>query len=152
MFKHLPSPAIGGNPETTSAAPAPSSKPVSLSPQAKMAASAVDRLFDLLPPQDVGNPEAFLAATIALFSSYAPEVMNAGAFEIAKRSDRPTLRLMTEVLDDLDSRARERESVAKRLPPPKDPKRTPEEQARAQQLAASVRRSFGIPPEGLQRR
>jgi hypothetical protein len=119
--------------------------------QQKQAAMAVDRLFGLLPPQDVGDPEAFLAATIAMFSEHAPEIMQKAAFEIPKRSDRPTLHMMAQVFSELDDRAREREQVTNRLPPPIERPRTPEEQERANAQVAEVRRAFGLPPEGLRR-
>lgn len=111
----------------------------------------MDRLFGLLPPQDVGDPEAFLAATIALFADCAPEIMERASFEIPKRTDRPTLNMMSKVLIELDERAREREQVTKRLPPQNERPRTPEEQARVNEQVADCRRRFGIPPEGFRR-
>ena len=153
MFKPLPSLVIGNSLVTVSEQPEQSSRPV-LTPTQREAAETVDRLFDLLPPQDVGNPESFLIAAAVLFSQYTGELGRAAAFEIAQRSDRPTLKLMREVLDEFSERAMTQQNRAereRRLPPPARAPRTPEEQARIDEQVTQARRAFGLPPQGLQR-
>jgi len=98
------------------------------------AAEAVHRLFGMVPPQDVGDAEAFLTASITLFARYSNETRQEAVIEIATRSDRPTLKLMKQVLAELEERQIEREEREQRrlrLPAP-DPRksRSPEEQAR----------------------
>lgn len=121
------------------------SKPVS--PQQERAAKAVDRLFDLLPPQDVGDPKAFLAAMIALFAEYPPEVFEQAVFVIAQRSDRPTLKLARTVLVELYEPVARRltreaiESAPRQLP---RPPRTEEEQAKIDEQVNAARRRFGL--------
>lgn len=107
----------------------------------------------MLPPQDVGEPEAFLAAAAVLFAQYAPEIGDKAAFEIPQRSDRPTLKLMREVLDELNERAIERRNLeqSRRLLPHQPAARTPEQQARAEHQIQEIRRAHGIPPQGLER-
>ncbi len=104
-------------------------------------------MFDLLPPQDVGDPKAFLAAMIALFTEYPPDVGARAVFEIPKRSDRPTLKIARAVLDDIYEpivRQIERERIerAPRLLPRRP--RTPEEQAKIDQQVADARKHFGL--------
>lgn len=101
-------------------------------------------MFGLLPPQDVGDPEAFMTAAITLFSGYAPATMERAAFEIPQRVDRATLRIMRVVLDEIEEEAREREEAVLRLPPPTDQPRTPEEQARVDELVKLTRHALGI--------
>lgn len=115
----------------------------------------MDRLFDLLPPQDVGNPETFLAAAASLFDRYPGDLANDAAFEIAQRSDRPTLKLMREVLDEFAEKAMTRQNSEERkrqLPPPARAPRTPEEQARVDKMIVDARRQLGIPESGAVRR
>jgi hypothetical protein len=102
----------------------------------------VDRLFGSLPPQDVGDPETFLSAAIELFAEHAPEVMERAVREIPRRSDRPTIKLMSEILADFERTARQREEAARRLPPPQERPRTPEEQQRVDRLVESVRQAL----------
>lgn len=114
----------------------------------------MDRLFDLLPPQDIGEPEAFLAAASALFANYPAEIGEQAAFEIPQRSDRPTLKLMREVLDEFAERAMTAQNTrerARQLPPPARKPRTPEEQARVDAAVEELRKRHGIPPGGLKR-
>jgi hypothetical protein len=122
------------------------------SPNERAAARDVDRLLGLLPPQDLADPETFIAGAVAVFAEYSPEVRSQAVIEVAKRSDRLRIHLISKVLQEIDERAREREQVAKRLPPPPEKPRTPEEQARIDKSVADARRRFGIPPDGLRRR
>ena len=108
-------------------------------------------MFALLPPQDVGDARAFLTASIALFAEYAPDTMEHACFEIVRRSDRPTLRLMAEILGNIEAKTREHEERAarrRRLPEPNTP-RTPEQQARVDAQVAEARKALGIPVVGL---
>lgn len=113
----------------------------------------VDRMLDLLPPLDVNDPASFVTALIAIFAGYSEEMMAKAACAIPMRSDRPTLRLATAVLDELDEpyrRARERAAAAEsaqrlaKLCPPRA-QRTPEEQAAVDAQVARVRQKLGIP-------
>lgn len=141
---------------TPSDLPVPTSRPDWQPPsQAETAAAmAVDRLFDLLPPQDVGDAKAFLAFAIALFVRYPPQVQDQAVFEIPQRSDRPTPKLMRMVLDEINEPF-EREAERRRaelshrlsLPLPRA-KRTPEEQARVDAHVAETRRALSIPQDG----
>jgi hypothetical protein len=111
-------------------------------------------LFQLLPPLDVVDPEAFLAAASALFAQYPPDLQERAAMEIPQRSDRPTLKFMRDVLDDLQDRALERQSAneQKRMIPYKPAPRTPEQQARADEQVIAIRKAHGIPPGGFHNR
>lgn len=62
---------------------------------------ATKRLFDLLPPVDVGDPEAFLDAVTATFTGYPLGVLREAIVKIVQRSDRPTLKLIKEVCDEV---------------------------------------------------
>lgn len=121
------------------------------------AAKAVDRLFDLLPPQDVGDPKAFMASVAAIFSQYPDAVVEQAAVGprgIATRTDRPTLRLIKEVCEEFYGpilRDAEREALRNQPKPLPRPPRTPEEQARIDKQVADFRKRFGVPPEGLRR-
>ena len=109
-------------------------------------------LFKMVSLPDVGDPKVFLSAAAALFAEHAPEIGEAAIKELATRSDRPTLRLMREVLDDLTDRAmeRQRRDEGRRRLPPLERKRTPEEQARAEAQANELRRAFGLPAQNDQ--
>lgn len=114
-------------------------------------ASLTDRLFDLLPPLDVGDPAAFQAATVAVFAGYPLEVIEAAVPKIACSSDRPTLKLITAVCEELYApigRQIERDLAARShrlsLPPPR--KRTPEEQARIDADVTAFRLTLGAVP------
>lgn len=106
-------------------------------------------MFDLLPPQDVGDPKAFLAAMIALFSEYPSEVGDRAVFEIPKHTDRPTLKVAKCVLDDIYEpiamrlRREQAEQQTKALP---RPPRTAEEQAKIDEQVAAARRRFAGSP------
>jgi hypothetical protein len=146
---------------TPSDAPEQSSKPIS--PQIRLAKAMADKLFDLLPPLDVGDPEAFIAGTIAILAQYPGDVMLAAidpANGIPSRTDRPTLRLIKQVCEEYwepiergEERAlyarRARESAA--AAPPLKP-RSAEEQAAVDARVAAVRAELGIPAHGLPRR
>lgn len=125
-----------------------------MTPQQRAAANATDRLFDLLPPQDVGDPYAFIAAVARVFVSYPAEIMDKAVIEIAQRTDRPTLRFVRETLDALYepiARQAARERAAQRVIEPPRVKRTPDEQRRIDEQVARVRRQLGIPEGGLSR-
>jgi len=109
----------------------------------------VQRLFKSLPPQDVGDSKVFLAAAITLFEGYPPDVGEKAVFEIATKTDRPTLRIMKEVLDDLNSAEieRQRREDGHRLALPHiapRAKRTPEEKAKVDAQCAELRKAFGL--------
>jgi hypothetical protein len=122
---------------------------------AKLAAA---RLFDLLPPLDVGDPRAFLAGTVAIFAEYPAEVMQAAidpVHGIPSRTDRPTLRLIKAVCDEFytrverqEERLRASEDAARSREPPRKP-RTPEQQAAIDAQVAEARQQLGIPQTGL---
>jgi hypothetical protein len=111
----------------------------------------VEIMLGLVSPPDVLDPRDYMAAAIALFAKYPEAVMRRAAFEVPQRSDRPTLRLMREVLDELYEpvareieRRRAAESSIRGLPPP-DAKRSPEQQARIDLQVARVRAELHIP-------
>lgn len=154
MLKQLsPLQVLSQHQRTVSELPAPISKPASptLNEQQIMAAKAVDRLFDLLPPLDVGEPQAFMSATIAIFAEYPIELIDRFPAAIAQRSDRPTLRLVRAICDEINepyaretARMLAARSALRGLPPPRA-KRTPEEQARVDAQVADFRKALGIP-------
>lgn len=152
-----PGPAFN-NPKTNSVTLAPSSRLSSTPRVNSQAALHVDRMLDLLPPLDVGNPETWIAATVDEFSRYPEEVMAAAAREIPRRSERPTQKLIAEVLaaiyEPIERQiARERawRDFKRALPAPRR-QRTDEEQKRIDDLVQKTRRELGIPAGGLQRR
>jgi hypothetical protein len=99
MFNKVRQPPIGKDRETPSDEHTPNSAHTTT---ANLAASdQVERLFNLVPPLDVGDPEEFFAAAIALFAQYPIEVTERAVFKIAELSDRPTLRLMRSVLEEI---------------------------------------------------
>jgi hypothetical protein len=118
-----------------------------------------DKLFDLLPQLDVGDPESFIAGTIAILAEYPADVMLAAIDPvrgIPSRTDRPTLRLIKAVCEELyapiareEERARARESASQE---PKRPPRTAEQQAGIDQQIIEARAALGIPCRGLPRR
>jgi hypothetical protein len=125
--------------------------------RAMNAAKAVDRLFDLLPPQDVGDPKAFMASVAAIFSQYPDAVVEAavgGPRGVATRTDRPTLKFIREVCEEFYApiqRQAERDANASQPKLLPRPPRTAEEQERIDKQVAAVRFRFGI-PEGSARR
>lgn len=120
------------------------------SPKLREAKRQVEKLFNLLPPQDVLDPEAFLAATITAFAEYPIEVMATAATDIPQRTDRATLKFIRERLDIIYEpfeRQLERDRAAQShrlgLPPPST-KRTPEQQARIDAQVEAARHQLGI--------
>jgi hypothetical protein len=93
----------------------------------------------------------FLTETVILFSEYPEEMHESMVREIARRSDRPTLKIIKDVCDEIYAPiARENERRERLLDTPAPPpKRTPEEQAVVDQQVASARRQLGIPADGL---
>ena len=158
QFKALhatfPPPRPGKNLVIAGERPPPSSAPVS--PQMKLAKTMAERLFKLLPPLDVIDPESFMAETISFLSGYPIEVMERAAHEIPRRTDRPTLRLIKaacdELLEPIDRELERRwASESHRLGALPRPKRTPEQQARIDAQVAVARQQLGI-PEGAKTR
>lgn len=106
----------------------------------------VHKLFRLLPPQDVLDAEAFLAAAVALFAGYPAEVGERAIALIAGKSDRPTLKIMRQALDEIfapiereSARQAARASHEQHRALPR-PKRTPEQQARVDAQVAEAKR------------
>jgi hypothetical protein len=154
----------GSSPETTFVKPAESSKPESpiMTERLMEAAKATDRLLDFLPPLDVGNPETFIAGITAIFASYPLEVIALAVDPvkgIPSRTDRPTLKLITDVCDEIydpirrrqeyDERERARAAAPVLLP---RPPRSAEQQAEIDAQVAAARAAIGIPLDGLVRR
>jgi hypothetical protein len=118
-----------------------------------------ERLFNLLPPQDLTDPEFFQTEVIRVFLDFPDEVVERAVHEIPRRSDRITLKLVTEVCKEFYApieRQLERERY-KALPEPAPRPRTPDEQARVKEQIAAFRRRFripegGLPPRGVQHR
>jgi hypothetical protein len=151
-------PGKGGNsPETNSAKPADVSRQPSQPLKGRMldAATATDRLLDFLPPLDVGNPETFIAGITAIFASYPLEVIVLAVDPvkgIPSRTDRPTLKLITDVCEEfydpirrrLEYEERERARLAAPALLPRPP-RTPEQQAAIDAQVAEARAKFNIP-------
>ena len=152
----------GNDAVTTGGLPAPISKPASRppSPHQIAAAKAADRLFDLLPPLDVSDPQAFMTAVVAIFAAYPPEVWEGvlcPVMGIPGRTPRPTLADIKaacdrayEPIERQIERQRAEESYRRGLPPPSE-HRTPEQQARAEQQVIEARRAFDLPPDGRPR-
>jgi hypothetical protein len=101
----------------------------------------------LLPPLDVTDPESFMAETIAILAEYPDAVIERAVHEIPRRTDRPTLRLIKAVTDEINAplvREAERQAahhshVSGYLP---RPKRTPEQQARIDVQVAAAKQQF----------
>lgn len=119
------------------------------------ARSLLTLMFRKLPPQDVAGPEEFLTEAVMLFVEYPDEVQRRATSEIVRRTDRPTIKQMRVVLDELHGpilRKAERDRAirdAKLALPPPSRKRTPEEQARVDAQVAAARKQLGIPEGGL---
>lgn len=148
-MKPLAMPAIGKADETAATALSINSLKPSLTPRMIAAGEQVAKLFRLVSLPDVGDPKAFLSAATLIFSDYAPQIGDRAVPILATKSDRPTLRLMKEALDELNADAIERQSKndsrLRALPHLKDrPKRTPEEQAKVDAQVAELRSAFGI--------
>lgn len=143
----------GKLPATISEQPAPTSSEPSrpLKGRAMNAAKAVDRLFDLLPPLDVGDPKAFMASVAAIFSLYPDAVVEAavgGPRGIATRTDRPTLKFIKEVCEEFYApilRDAEREAIRNQPKLLARPPRTADEQAKIDKQVCDFRKRFGIP-------
>jgi len=148
-MQHLKPPTIGAGVATTAMTPSGNSAKRSIEPRLIGAGRQVERLFKLVSLPDVGDPKAFISAATSLFAAHAPEVGDAAIPELATRSDRPTLRLMREVLEELTDRAieRQRKDDGRKALPPPERKRTPAEQARAEAQANELRRAFGLPEQ-----
>lgn len=117
------------------------------------AARAAVRLFDLMGPQDVGDPAALQSAIAATFAGFPSAVFDQAPVVIAQRSDRLTLKLVTAVCDEIYApieRQLERDRAAQShrlgLPAPST-KRTPEQQARVDAQVAAFRKQMGIPDD-----
>lgn len=110
---------------TTGDAPQTNSVPALLPmPEIRvLAATAASDLVDLLPPQDFPDPKKVMAAIAAILANYHQRVIAAAPLAIAKRTDRLTLKIVTEVCDELQapiSRALRRADVLA-LPSPCGP-------------------------------
>lgn len=122
----------------------------------KAAKAAVSRMLDLLPPVDwTGDPRAWTAKAVELFSRYPAEVMTRASHAVPERSSRPTISLIKTVLEELyapilreEERQRAEHEARLCLPAPRQ-KRTAEEQARADEIVARTRAQLGIPERGL---
>ncbi len=120
---------------------------------------ATGKLFRFLPPLDVDDPRHFMAAVASILAEYPEQVINAAVCPtgIPARSDRPTLRLVKQVCDEIlepvrrewERRAAERDA-RQSLPPPRRP-RTPEEQARVDAQVARARRELAEAASGQAR-
>jgi hypothetical protein len=149
-------PGQAGRPhETDGETPQPSSMPVS--PQIKRVKELASRLFNLLPPLDVTDPESFMAETISILSEYSVDMVERVVHAIPRRTDRPTLKLINDVCEEVYApiereiereRARLAAEETRRLCPPW-PERTEEEQQRVREKILAWRRSQGIPETGL---
>jgi hypothetical protein len=120
-----------------------------------------DKLFDLLLQLDVADPEAFIAGTVAILAEYPRDILLAAidpVHGIPSRTDRPTLRLIKVVCDELyepfvreEEQRRARDDAQAALEPPRKP-RTLEQQAAVDAQVAAARLELGIPQNGLARR
>jgi hypothetical protein len=80
-----------------------------------LAAKAAKELVDLMGPQDVTNPKAFMVGIVAVFAKYHQAVITAAPVEIASRFNKLTLKNVTDVCDELQdpiSRKFERDRAA----------------------------------------
>jgi hypothetical protein len=149
-MKPLAMPATGRADEIADIAPLIVSAKPSLTPRMINAGKQVHRLFKMVSLPDVGDPEVFLSAATLLFADYAPQLGDRAVPMLATKSDRPTLKLMKEVLDELNHNALEqqqrKDDRLRALPhlTPRAP-RTKEEQERVDKQVAECRRAFGIP-------
>ncbi len=148
---------LTSSPRTSSDEREPASTLVSL--QMRTAKLAAKKLFDFLPPLDVGNPERFIAAVVSILAKYPAAVMLAAVDPIdgiPSRTDRPTLHLIKKVCEEYYEpieHALWRERVQQEaVPLPPRRQRTPAEQAVVEEKVAAMRRQLGIPADGLSRR
>ena len=120
------------------------------SPRIRRMMKLAARMFNLLPPLDVIDPESFIAETISIFSfsGYPETMIERVVREIPRRTDRPTLKLIKAVCDEFYApieREEERRSadeshrlaITERRTP-----RTPEQQARIDAQVARARQQF----------
>ena len=121
----------------------------------KLAAKAAERLFDLIPSPQTGDPKAFMAMTVKVFAEYPPDIQMQAVEKIAVTNSYPTLKFIKDTCDEIWEpirRKQEREHLAserkRALPPPRE-KRTAEEQARAEAQVAAIRKDFAIPEGGI---
>lgn len=154
---------VGSDPETAGEThrqtSAPRTEPTS--PEIRTARLAAERLFNLLPPLDVGDPREFIAATVAILAEFPAEVMMRAidpVHGIPTRTDRPTLKLIKAVCEEFhgpimreEERARARLAASMERPAPR-PRRTAEQQAAINAQVAAWRRERGLPPDGVPRR
>lgn len=110
-------PKAGNNRATTGAALRPNSAPqlMPLTERQVLGAKAAKELVDLMGPQDVTNPKAFMVGIAAVFSKYHQAVIAAAPVEIASRFNKLTLKNVTDVCDELQdpiSRKFERDRAA----------------------------------------
>ena len=132
----------------------PASKPTG-SEQLDAAKAATERLFKMLPPLRVADPEVFVAGTVDILIHYPPDLMMDAVHAIAVKTNSPTLKFIKDTCDEIWEpirRKQEREHLAserKRALPPPGEKRTAEEQARAEAQVAAIRKDFAIPEGGI---
>lgn len=80
-----------------------------------LAAKAARELVDMLPPQDFGNPKNVMAGIVTVLADYHQSVIAAAPVAVAKRTNRLTLKAVTDVCDELQdavSRKFERDRAA----------------------------------------
>lgn len=117
---------IGNHPATTGGALPPNSVPPLMDRAARedLARNAASMLIDLLPPQDVPNPEIFMTGIVAELVKYHQHVIQAAPTAIAARVERLTIKAVRDACLDLQdpiSRAIERERGLQALPAPSKP-------------------------------
>lgn len=103
--------------ETTGVALRPNSAPQlkPLTERQVLAAKAAKELIDLMGPQDVGDPKAFMVGIAAVFAKYHQAVIATAPIEIASRFNKLTLKNISDVCDELQdpiSRKFERDRAA----------------------------------------
>lgn len=113
------------------------------------AQKAVLRMFRVLPPPRVEDPEAFLALAIALFAGFPPDVMDEASLVIPVRHKNPQLADMREVLLEIYEpiARRHRDQRLREAREPVRPPRTAEEQQAVDAQVARWRAKVGPVPE-----
>lgn len=66
-----------------------------------LAAKAARDLVDMLPPQDFGNPKNVMAGIVTVLADYHQSVITAAPIAVAKRTNKLTLKIITDVCDEL---------------------------------------------------
>lgn len=92
----------------------------------------------------MGDPRAFIAAAVAILADYPASVVGAAVLAIPQRSDRPTLKLIRSVCDEIHApllREAERRARHQSRPLPQ-PKRTAEQQARIDAQVAAAKQKL----------